>query len=79
MLRTIGPKGTLRILYTECPVTGIKGRGLFEVHHVSVTSKLRIGRKADFFIGIMHKRANEALKTFNRAKRVGRPRPAGTR
>ena len=68
-------KGTLRILYTECPVTGIKGRGLFEVHHVSVTSTLRTGRKADFFIGILHKSANNALKTFNRG-RSGRPRPA---
>lgn len=71
-----GPgKGQLRILYTECPVTGIKGRDLFEVHHVSVASKLRKGRKADFFIGIMHKSANTALKTFNRG-RSGRPRPA---
>ena len=65
----------LTILYAECLVTGIKGRGgSFELHHLSVRSTLRTSRTADFFVGIMHRSANNALKLFNRRKRPG-PRP----
>lgn len=65
----------LTILYAECLVTGIKGRGgSFELHHLSVRSTLRKSRKADFFVGIMHRSANSALKLFNRRARPG-PRP----
>ena len=55
------------ILYSECRISGLVG-GNFNIHHISKGHDKNQKRLRDFFIGILHRDANRALKVFKKMK-----------